>query len=175
MLAAAAGFAALLGVAAWRKWRDLGAFEAVIGDYRLLPASLLRPTAVVVPVVEGALALAWLAAPWWPDVATFVAVATTALLLGYGGAIAANLRRGRSWIDCGCGGGEQLSWALVARNAVLALFALGALVVVDASGPGWADLAVSIPVLAVGTGLYLAASTLLDNAAALADLAEAGP
>jgi len=37
-----------------------------------------------------------------------------------------NLLRGRSYIDCGCGGAAHpLSWGLVARNGVLAVAALG--------------------------------------------------
>ena len=120
MLAAAAGFALLLGVAAWRKVRDIGAFEAILADYRLLPELLMRPAAIATPAVEGALAAAWVVAPWQPDGALVAGVGTAVLMLGYGLAMTTNLARGRSWIDCGCGGGEELSWVLVGRNLVLA-------------------------------------------------------
>ena len=167
MLAAAAGFALLLGVAAWRKVRDIGAFEAILADYRLLPELLMRPAAIATPAVEGALAAAWVVAPWQPDGALVAGVGTAALMLGYGLAMTTNLARGRSWIDCGCGGGEELSWVLVARNVVLAALALGALALAGADAPHWSDLVTSVPVLAVGAGLYFATGALLANVAAM--------
>ncbi|MGO4844024.1 MauE/DoxX family redox-associated membrane protein, partial [Rhizobiaceae sp. 2RAB30] len=43
----------------------------------------------------------------------------------YGTAIAVNLLRGRTRIDCGCGGaGQGLSWFLVGRNTALLGLAL---------------------------------------------------
>ena len=167
MLAAAAGFALLLGVAAWRKVRDIGAFEAILADYRLVPAVFMRPAAIAAPAVEGALAAAWVAAPWRPDAALVAGVGTAGLMLGYGLAMTTNLARGRSWIDCGCGGGEELSWVLVGRNVVLAVLALGPLAIAEAGTPHWGDLATSVPVLAVAAGLYFATGALLANVAAM--------
>ena len=167
MLAVAAGLAALLGTAAWHKIRAMAAFEGVLADYRLLPAWVTAPVARTVPVVEGVLAALWLAAPWQADAAVLAGAATAVLMLGYGVAITANLLRGRSWIDCGCGGGEQLSWVLVGRNGVLAAIALIPLAITDPGTPGWVDLAVSLPVLAAAACLYLATGTLLANAAAM--------
>ena len=167
MLAVAAGFAALLGTAAWHKVRDAAAFEGVLADYRLLPAWVTAPVARTVPVVEGVLAALWLAAPWQADAALLAGVATAVLMLGYGAAMTANLARGRSWIDCGCGGGEQLSWVLVGRNGVLGAMALAPVAIVDAGTPGWLDMAVSLPILAAAACLYLATGTLLANAAAM--------
>ena len=167
MLAAAAGFALLLGVAAWRKVRDIGAFEAILADYRLLPELLMRPAAIATPAVEGALAAAWVVAPWQPDAALVAGLGTAGLMLGYGLAMTTNLARGRSWIDCGCGGGEELSWVLVGRNVVLAMLALGPLAIAEAGPPHWGDLATSVPVLAVAAGLYFATGALLANVAAM--------
>ena len=167
MLAIAGGFALLLGVAAWGKLRDMGAFRAVAADYKLVPASLLGPAAYAVPALEGALAVAWLAGPWRDEAAVFAGIGTAVLMIGYGSAIAANLVRGRTWIDCGCGGGEQLSWALVARNAILALLSFAPVAVLDSRPPDWADAAVSVPVLAVAALLYFATGALLDNNAAM--------
>ena len=167
MLAAAAGFALLLGVAAWRKVGDLGVFEAVLADYRLLPALLVRPAAIVTPAVEAVLAVAWVAAPWRPDAALVAGLGTAGLMLGYGLAMTTNLARGRSWIDCGCGGGEELSWVLVGRNVVLAGLALGPLALAGTGTPHWGDLATSVPVLAVGAALYFATGALLANVAAM--------
>ena len=170
MLAAAAGFALLLGAACWRKLHGLVEFQELVADYRLVPSVLLRPAALVIAIAEGALAVAWIAAPWHVGVAGVAGVGTAILMTAYGAGIAANLVRGRSWIDCGCGGGEQLSWVLVARNAVLAIFALAPLAVAESGRPTLSDLAVSAPVFAVATLLYLATRTLLENAAAMAYL-----
>ena len=172
MLAVAAGFAVLLGAAAWGKFRDPTGFNAILADYRLLPEPLVRPVARAIPVVEGVLAAAWAIAPWRSGVALFAGIATAAIMLGYGVAIAANLSRGRSWIDCGCGGGEQLSWVLVGRNAVLATVAVGPLPLVGGGSPDWGDLAIAIPVFATGACLYLAAGALVANAAAMRPWAE---
>ena len=167
MLGATLGFALLLGTAAWRKFSDFDTFSGVIADYRIVPRALLRPTGVVVAAVEAVLAVAWLAVPWYADAAIAAGIGTAALMAGYGAAIAANLVRGRSWIDCGCGGGDQLTWGLVVRNAVLAGLAIATLSVRSPGSPDWGDVAVAVPVLGVATLLYLATGTLLGNGAAM--------
>ena len=167
LLAAALGFAVLLGVASGRKFRDLDAFRLVLADYRLLPGWLLRPAALGVAAVEIALALAWLVAPWSSGIAGLAGIGTAVLLLLYAAAIAANLHRGRSWIDCGCGGGGSLSWVMVVRNAVLAVFAV-APSAIGSGPPTWTGLAVSVPIAAAGALLYLTTGALLDNHAAMA-------
>ena len=173
MLGAALGFALLLGTVAWRKFSDFDAFSRVIADYRIVSQALLRPTGVIVAAAEAALAVLWLAAPWYADAANAAGVGTAALMAGYGAAIAANLVRGRSWIDCGCGSGDQLTWALVARNAVLAGLAIATLAVRGPESPDWGDVAVAVPVLGVATLLYLATGTLLGNSAAMRTWREA--
>ena len=172
-LAAAAGFALLLGVGSWGKLRRMEGFEAVLADYRIVPRWLLRWAAGTIASCEGALAGLWLSAPWLVEMAVIAGVGTALLMAVYAGVIALNLLRGRSWIDCGCGGGEQLSWILVVRNLALTGFALLPLAIIDPGPPKWADLAVSVPILAVAALLYLAARTLLENAAAMRPLSEA--
>ena len=85
----------------------------------------------------------------------------------YGGAVAANLLRGRSWIDCGCGAGESVSWPMVARNGVLAVAAAAPLAMAATAPPGWQDLAVSLPLLALAALVYHAGNALIRNAALL--------
>ena len=173
MIAAAAGFALLLGLSSWRKLRGLEGFLAVLADYRLLPGWGLRPAALAIASCEGALAGIWLVSPWLVEATTVAGVGTALLMAGYGGAITLNLLRGRSWIDCGCGGGEQLSWILVVRNLALAGFAMLPLAIIETGPPKWADLAVSVPILAAASFLYLATRALLENAAAMRPLSEA--
>lgn len=173
VIAAAAGFALLLGPSAWRKVRGFDGFLAVLADYRLLPRWALRPVALAIVSGEGALAGMWLVSPWLVEATILAGVGTALLMAAYGAAMTLNLLRGRSWIDCGCGGGEQLSWILVVRNLVLTGFALLPLAIVDTAPPKWADLAVSVPILAIAGLLYLATRTLLENAAAMRPLSEA--
>ena len=173
MLGAALGFALLLGVAAWRKLSDLPAFTAVVADYRIVPQALLLPAGALVPAVEATLASLWLTAPWYANGAAVAGFGTAALMAGYAAAIAANLVRGRSWIDCGCGGGDQLTWGLVVRNAVLAGLAVATLALRSPGTPDWGDVAVSVPVFAVATLLYLATGALLANSATMRTWREA--
>ena len=107
--------------AAWHKFAEPSAFLSALAGYRLVPEALLGAAALIAPVIEAALALGLLI-----PVTRTTALAGAALLLGtYGGAMAVNLLRGRSYIDCGCGGAAHpLSWGLVARNALLVVIAL---------------------------------------------------
>lgn len=167
MLAIALGFALLLLWAAVGKARDLAGFRAVLADYRIVPAPLLAMATVGVPAVEAAIAASWLVAPWSSSAMVWASSMTTLLMLVYGGAVAANLVRGRSWIDCGCGAGESVAWPMVARNAVLAVLAALPLAIVEAPPPGPLDLAMSLPLLALAALVYHAGNALIRNAVLL--------
>ena len=117
LAATASAFVALLMLrAALDKAADGVRFEGVLADYDLVPDAALRPLRIALPVLEllaaGALSFG----------VTRMAGAGLAgvLLLSYACAMGLNLTRGRSEIDCGCGGPAQpLHWALVARNLCL--------------------------------------------------------
>lgn len=111
-----AGLVFLLAAVAKLRHRQL--LPGVIANYRLLPDALVTPAAILLPVAELAIGVALLAGsrPLAP-------VAAIALLLVFAGAIAVNIRRGRTQIDCGCGHDglrQGLHWPLVVRNVVLA-------------------------------------------------------
>ena len=167
MLAIAFGFALLLLWAAAGKTRDLGGFRAVLADYRIVPTPLLPMATVVVPAAEAAIAALWSVAPWSSSALLWACCSTVLLMLVYASAVAANLVRGRSWIDCGCGAGESVSWPMVARNGVLAALAAAPLTVLGATPPGWIDLALSLPLLALAALVYQAGNALIRNAALL--------
>jgi hypothetical protein len=64
------------------------------------------------------------------------------LLVLFAGAIAVNVMRGRTDIDCGCFRSalrQNLSWWLVLRNAVLLVLALACLPGASGRELGWAD------------------------------------
>ncbi len=91
--------------------------------YRLLPDPLLPAFSCFLILVEGFLAFSLLVTGWlYPS---FIAAAVLAL---YAGAMSINLIQGRDDLDCGCSGpsefAQRISWALVIRNCVLAIFAL---------------------------------------------------
>jgi hypothetical protein len=95
----------------------------VVANYRLVPDSLAAPAAGLVIGLELLVTAALLRGV---GLAAGAGLAI-ALLLGFALAMAVNLRRGRREIDCGCFQSalrQQLSWALVARNLVLAALLL---------------------------------------------------
>lgn len=99
------------------KVAEFSFFNATLGEYRLLPALFVGPTAIALTMAE-VLAIVLLIVP---HTRTSGAVLSMSLLLLYAAAMAINLHRGRFRIDCGCGGpGQMISWALVGRNVVLA-------------------------------------------------------
>ena len=162
-------FALLLAVTAWHKLADHARFRGILAAYEVLPKLLVTPAAWLVALLEAALAIAW--ALGWNAEAT--AFATAALLAVYTLAIALNLLRGRTFIDCGCGfasaggSGQQLNSRLLLRNALLILLALAAaiepasrsLLLVD-----YFSLASACLVLAL---LYIGGNQLLLNAQAI--------
>lgn len=160
-------FTLLLGIAATHKLTAWRVFEQQVADYRVLPKAWIVVAAVLLPATEALLALGWLADGTRP-----VAAALTASLLStYAGAMAWNLRRGRDFIDCGCGGvdgAQVIRPALVARNLLLAAVAAAmalwsALLPAGARVPGWIDwLSVFAGAVAL-LGLYVTANQILAN------------
>jgi hypothetical protein len=126
-----AGIAVLFGAAGIAKLRHRALLPGVIANYRLLPAGLVAPAAMLLAPVELLVAAAMLAgvAPWAQAMAA-------ALLLLFAAAMAINVMRGRRHIDCGCGHAalrQPLGWGVVVRNIVLATAVLVAgLVLADA-------------------------------------------
>ena len=125
-----------------------------------MPEAMARPFAAALPLVELALA-ASLAVP---ATAAIAAAGLGGLLVLFGLAIAINVVRGRTAIDCGCfrnGMRQPLGWLLVGRNAGLALAAFGLawiLPVAPAAGPF--DLAVGFAAAGLAILLGYGASLL---------------
>lgn len=129
-----------------QSWRLL---PGVIANYRLLPGWMVSPAAGLLPLMEMALAISLLSAQLrpWPE---FAAIA---LLMLFAAAMAINVRRGRTHIDCGCGQdflAQHLGWALVGRNCVLAALLLPSLV---ATAP--VPMAAALSGVAAGLGFFL--------------------
>lgn len=155
--------ALLFARAAVHKVSDFIAFTGFVADYNLVPERMIRPVSMLLAGAEVAV-VAFTTLPMLRPMAAGLAIA---LLLAYAGGMAANLRRGRDRIECGCGGAVQpLSWTLVWRNLVLAAMALPGL----GAASGGFGIGGSFAVVIGGFTLFLAyllAEQILANAAFL--------
>lgn len=145
------------------KLRAMDEFEGVLADYRLLPETLVRPVARVLPALELAAGLLVLLPPTRPSGGALAA----GLLLLFALAMAVNVARGRTEIDCGCFLGrqkERIGWPLVARNLVLVALALPLLAAEGAAPPGVVDL----PTIGLAAGSLLALYAAFSRLAGLA-------
>lgn len=146
--------------AALHKAMDLAIFVHTMGGYRLLPAALLFPFAIGLLALEVAIAIGLVL----PATRSLAAGAALILLAVYAGAIAINLARGNTLIDCGCGGaGQGLSWYLVLRNIMLVglcLVALAPPLPVEMNGAAWTSAAAGIVSFLL---LFAGIEKLIDN------------
>lgn len=111
----------VLVAAAIPKLGDRREFARAIGNYAILPSSLVGPVAAWLPRLELLCGLALL----FGLAVGVVATAAAALLSVFAVGIAINLGRGRL-IDCGCNGSvapRQIGWTLVASDLALAAMA----------------------------------------------------
>ena len=113
--------AGVLAVAAAHKYRNYLEFRGIVDQYRIMPKPLVPIAAPSVVALE-CLACLTLAVPTWRLLG---APLTAGLLVLYSVAIAINLYgRGRTAMDCGCGGeATPLSGWLLLRNGLLLMLA----------------------------------------------------
>jgi hypothetical protein len=141
-------------------------FRAAVRDYQMLPDMLVTPVAAGFILMECTTALALVV----PVTAPFGVWGAAGLLLVYTGAIAFNLLRGRTHIDCGCMGPahvQQLNAWLLLRNLPLLIMAWAAgLPVYDRGLLSWDYVTVIAAVMALGM-LYVTMNQLLINAPGL--------
>ncbi|GGF79792.1 hypothetical protein GCM10011402_35500 [Paracoccus acridae] len=152
--------AVMFTAAAVSKLTGLEEFYGVVRNFRVLPDALSRAVAMVLPVVELAVAAGLLITP----LAAPAALSAAGLLVVFGLAIAINVLRGRTQIDCGCfrnGMKQRISWAMVGRNVVLTAMALSAAALLPLARPAGAmDLAAGMMAGTVLFLLYFSASML---------------
>ncbi|MFM1897654.1 MAG: hypothetical protein RLZZ385_2728 [Pseudomonadota bacterium] len=160
----ALSLALLFFMAANHKLKHFAHFQASLGAYEIVPQPLLPVVARTLPWLEMALVFLLLI----PASRALAGAVAAALLVVYGLAMAVNLKRGRSEIDCGCGDAPQtLSGWLLLRNALLACGAvIVALPVLDRSLAGL-DLLLVVLFTAVLALFYLTVDELVRNHAAI--------
>ena len=146
--------------AVYHKLSEFTEFTGFVTDYRLLPEALVHPASVALVVAEAAVVLGTFAPGGQPVAMTLGA----GLFLLYAVGIGINVARGRTTIECGCGGAPQaVGPALLWRNGILAVAALTA----AALPYGGLPVASSVAALAAGLLLgvaFLLADLLLSNA-----------
>lgn len=116
--------AVLFAAAGASKLWHQGAFRTAVEAYDLAPRRVVAPLAAGLAVAELAAALLLL----WPASRLAGAVLLWSMLLMFSGAIAINIWRGRTGIDCGCWlfgaqpaeQRQRIGWLTLARNGGLA-------------------------------------------------------
>lgn len=149
--------------AAWHKVDDYGRFYGFVADYRLVPDALVGVVSRTLIALELAVVMLLV----WPPLAMWGAAGALALLGLYSLVIAINLLRGRTRIECGCGGPAQpLSWKLIVRN--LSLMAIAALALLAPSALSGV-LATFVALLAglLAFALFIVAEQVMSNLAPL--------
>jgi hypothetical protein len=101
-------------------WSEL---PGIVQNFRVLPRALAMPVALLLPLLEAAIAPSILIKETRPAAALSAAILFTV----FGAALAMNYFRGRRHIDCGCFRSDlkqPISIAVIGRNGFLALCAL---------------------------------------------------
>jgi len=152
-LTVAWALAVLFAASTAHKLAALAEWPGVVRNYRLLPEALTATFAGAL-LVAGALTAAALL---WPPTRRIGACAAAAQLIVFAAAIAINLRRGRTSIDCGCFGSrlrQGISAWMVARNLALASLALSMLLAATPRELTALDIATALAVVATLSFLY---------------------
>jgi hypothetical protein len=159
---AADPFTALLFAnAARHKISDWDALTRFVADYRVMPPGSVPLTSKIVTAAEIAVPVSLLFREW----RQYGAILAIGLLTVYAAAIALNLLRGRTYIDCGCGGATRpLAWSLVARNAILS--GIAALVLLsNGNAPPLSAVFIGIAVGLMTWAAYVTVEQVLHNQA----------
>ena len=159
--AASWALAGVFAVAAAHKIRNHLAFRGILDQYRIMPGPLVPLAAPLVVALECAVCLMLIVPPWrWLG-----GPLAAGLLLLYGAAIAINLYgRGRTAMDCGCGGeATPLSGWLLLRNGLLALLACSPWLAVPPASGGWTGVVLAALMTALLWLGYAVGNQLLAN------------
>jgi len=156
--------ATIFAASAAMKLRDVELFESSVANYQIVARWLEKPLAYAIPIAEASCAAALI----FPRTRTGAASALILILAMFTGAIAINLARGRTNIDCGCFGPalrQQLSGWLVARNDLMMALIAIATIHPASRTMTWLDLTTIALGAATMVVLYASANIALANAA----------
>jgi len=173
----ALAFGMLFILASSHKLGDRARFGSILAEYRILPTALVPASALLISALELVIGCFWIGSVFTLQIMAAIPVASTLLLSIYGLAIAVNLARGRTHIDCGCSfsanrtdsdAGQQLSTGLVVRNLVLAAVALVPLLATSTRELTIMDHGLLVLITLVVVLYYAAFNQLLANRGAIA-------
>jgi hypothetical protein len=148
--------------AAWHKLAAFTEFTGFVADYRLFGERWTKPVSAAIVGAE----ILTVALPLVPGMQSAGLALAGCLFAVYAVAMGINISRGRTLIECGCGGaGQPLSWALIVRNGLLAALAGTALIL----GPSVLDTAGTLTAIGCGVALwsmFLLSEQVLTNSSA---------
>ena len=159
----AGSLALIFGASSIMKIRDLEMFEGSVANYQLLPISLEKPVAYLMPILEFVCAAGLIIS----KTRVAAAIGLIMLLVLFTGAVGINLMRGRTDIDCGCFGPalrQQLSGWLLIRNLFLMILAAAILFPENGRVIEPLDLATIVLGAATMVILYASANFAIGNA-----------
>jgi hypothetical protein len=173
------GVSVLFAAAGLSKLWQQAAFRDAVAAYDLLPRRMVAPAALTLAALEVAAAILLLS----PAGRLAGAILLGGLLLLFTTAIAINLVRGRTDIDCGCWmfGARQSErrhgsgGATVARNAVLAVLVLVASIPAEVRPLAVTDWGVIVAGTLALLGLFAIVAQLATNGRRLAGLRAVRP
>jgi hypothetical protein len=160
-LTLATAVASLFLASVIHKIRNPWRFRDALSGFALLPESLVSAAMAVVFVAEFAVVVAFI----FGNTRVIGMLLAAALLTLYASAIAVNLLRGRTRIDCGCvgfGERQQLGKWMVVRNLVITSAALAACLPRVSRDLTSIDFFVIVCAALCAAGLYMAQGLLAD-------------
>lgn len=160
------GFLLLFGSALLHKLLGWSGFETTVSRYLAgmgLGTAIVRPTAAVIVVVEGAVVALCALSPSGALTATM----TAGVLIAYAVAMYVSIAQGNVLLDCGCSWGARrpVSRSLVVRNVALALAALSLAWPVDPRPLEFVSVLSVMAAVVICALLYAAIDHLLANSA----------
>ncbi len=159
IVAASWMLALIFATALHHKLTGVRRFNASLSAYRLVPEAGISIAGWAIVALESIAVCLLL-------LATSMGLVLAAILLSaYATAIAINVIRGRTHIDCGCGDEPTpVSWAVVLRNVILVSIALLAMNMPFTAMPSsLAGILFCAAAAGIGYGIYRCAEELLAN------------
>jgi hypothetical protein len=161
--------ALLMFAGGMHKSADVGRFAVAISAYRIVPACLERPVAMLLITIEVVLGASLVV----PRAKEHAALVTACLLALYFVAIAVNILGGRRQLNCACsfhGRATPVSGFHLLRNAILILLAVVGSMPHSSRIVCWVDgVQITASVLCLAL-IYLSADSLLANSGDIASL-----
>lgn len=121
-LSGSVGVGLIFLTAAISKLQNRALLPGVVANYRILPEGMVESVAIGLPIVELGVGIAMIV-----GLSGIAPALCVGILWVFAAAMAINLNRGRSEIDCGCGRPQlrqTLSWTSVVRNLALSVLVL---------------------------------------------------